>query len=52
MPAYFFQKYWDLVGVDVTEAALNFLNKGDRIVDINETFIVLIPKEEKKYKRK
>ena len=40
----FFQKYWNLVGNEVTHAILNFLNKGDFIDGINETFIALIPK--------
>ena len=44
MPAFFFQKYWNIVGEDVVEAVLNFLNNGDFIDDIIQTFIVLIPK--------
>ena len=42
--ALFFQKYWDVVDLDVTAATLSFLNKGNFIDDINQTFIVLIPK--------
>ena len=42
--ALFYQKYWDIVGPNVTDVVLNFLNKGDFIDDINQTFIVLIPK--------
>lgn len=45
MPALFYQNYWHLVGEDVINQALNFLN-GDRSVDLlNKTFITLIPKK-------
>ena len=44
MPALFSQKYWNIVGLEVTEAVLNFLNYGDFIDKINQTFIFLIPK--------
>jgi hypothetical protein len=44
MTALFFQKYWHIVGVDVTEAVLDFLNNGRMLGSINFTNIVLIPK--------
>ena len=44
MSTFFFQKYWSLVSGYVVHAVLNFLNNGDFIDGINETFIVLIPK--------
>lgn len=44
MPTHFFTKYWDLDGNDVIVAILIFLNNGDFLVDINKTFVVLIPK--------
>ena len=44
MPGLFFQKYWDIVGTDVTEAALLVLNSGGDIHQWNMTLITLIPK--------
>lgn len=44
LQALFYQKYWNIVGNDVIEAILNFLNNGDFIDNVNQTFIVLIPK--------
>lgn len=44
MTTYFFHKYWNLIRIEVTHAVLNFLNNGDFINVINETFIALIPK--------
>ena len=44
MIALFFQKYWHIVGVDVIEAVLDFLNNGRMLGSINFTTIVLIPK--------
>ena len=42
--AIFFQKYWDIVGNDVTCMVLNVLNSNMLIADINRTNIALIPK--------
>lgn len=43
-PAHFYQKFWSTVGNDVTQVALHFLNNNGDLKDINETWIVLIPK--------
>jgi hypothetical protein len=42
--ASFYQKSWDLVGSDVTRAALHVLNRGSFDVGLNTTNICLIPK--------
>ena len=44
MNALFYQKFWHIVGDDVTNAFLNFLNSGNMDPEINYTHIVLIPK--------
>ena len=44
MSAIFFQKYWDVVGDDITCMVLNVLNFDMSIADINRTNITLIPK--------
>ena len=44
MSAIFFQKYWDVVGTDITCMVLNVLNSDMSIADINRTNITLIPK--------
>ncbi len=44
MTALFFQKFWHIVGNDVTIAVLDFLNKGRMLGSINFTHITLIPK--------
>ena len=44
MSAIFFQKYWDVVGNDVTSMVLNVLNCNKSIVEINKTYITLVPK--------
>ena len=44
MSAIFFQKYWDVVGNDITCMVLNVLNSDMSIADINRTNITLIPK--------
>lgn len=43
-PALFFQKYWDIVGVNTTSNCLDILNNGGSIQEWNNTNIVLIPK--------
>ena len=44
MIALFFQKYWHIVGVDVTLAILDFLNSGRMLGSINFINIALNPK--------
>ena len=44
MSAIFYQKYWKIVGVDVTNMVLNVLNSNMSIADINKTNIALVPK--------
>ena len=44
MSAIFFQKYWDVVGDDITCMVLNVLNFDMSIANINRTNITLIPK--------
>ena len=44
MNALFYQKFWHIVGHDVTNAVLDYLNNGIMMPDINYTHIVLIPK--------
>ena len=44
MPAIFFQKFWNIIGGDVTKLCLDMLNGDSQISDINKTHIVLIPK--------
>ena len=44
MSVLFFQKYWHIVGDDVSNAILDFLSSGRMLGSINFTHIVLIPK--------
>ncbi len=44
MIALFFQKFWHIMGDDVSTAIFNFLNSGNMLGSINFTHIVLIPK--------
>ena len=46
MSPFFFQKYWHIVGLDVTEVVLSFLHSGDMFKKMNHTHIVLIPKKD------
>ena len=43
-PAHFFQKHWDLCGDEVTRMIIRVLDGVDSPEEINNTFIVLIPK--------
>ena len=42
---YFFQKYWLIVGNDVTDAVLSIFNLGHMLHKMNYTHIVLILKK-------
>jgi hypothetical protein len=44
LPPLFYQKYWHLLGEDITKAVLNYLNSGKILKAINHTYITLIPK--------
>ena len=44
MSPFFFQKYWNIVERDVTEAVLSILHSGHFLRKMNYTHIVLIPK--------
>ena len=44
MSPFFFQKFWNIVGNDVTESILSVLNSGHMLRKMNFTHIVLIPK--------
>ena len=44
MNALFYQKIWHIVGNDVVNAMLDFLNNGVMLLDLNHTNIVLTPK--------
>ena len=44
MAPIFYQKYWHVVGQDVTNVVLSYLNSGCLLKSINLTFITLIPK--------
>ena len=44
MNALFYKKFWHIVGDDVVNAVLVFLNNGVMLPDLNHTNIVLIPK--------
>ena len=44
MPALFYQKYWGIVGTEITALVLNFLNNGIIPEGLNHTNIALIPK--------
>lgn len=44
MSTLFFQKFWHIIGIDVTAAILQVLNEGASIDSWNETIVTLIPK--------
>ena len=45
MPHLFYQHYWNLVGDDVCQSILKFLNIASLPEHLNHTFIALIPKK-------
>ena len=44
MNALFYQKFWHIIGHDVSEAILEFLHFSQMLKSINYTHIALIPK--------
>ena len=44
MLAIFYQKYWDIIGDDVSKTILNILNSNAPMADLNKMNIALIPK--------
>lgn len=40
----FYQKFWHVVGKDITDTCLKILNQGYSVMDHNHTLITLIPK--------
>ena len=45
MSPFFFRKFWNIVGYDVTSAILFVLNLGFLLRKMNYTHIVLVPKK-------
>ena len=43
MPNLFYQKFWHILGNDVTKSCLSNLNGQSQLSDINKTHLVLIP---------
>ena len=44
MSAIFYQKYWDIIGNDITNTILNVLNSNASVAPLNQTNMALIPK--------
>ncbi|KAK3228382.1 hypothetical protein Dsin_000263 [Dipteronia sinensis] len=47
--AVFFQKFWSIVGLDVSNTCLKILNGEGSIKDFNSTYVVLVPKSKNPY---
>jgi hypothetical protein len=45
LPALFYHTYWDIIGQDVTQTALQILNNNEDTTPYNNTHICLIPKK-------
>ena len=52
MSGIFYQKYWNIVGPNVTNMVLNVLNSNMFMVNINKTNITLVPKTKHPLRRK
>ena len=44
MPPFFYQHYWNLIGDDISNTVLHYLNSATLLEHFNHTFITLIPK--------
>jgi hypothetical protein len=44
LPALFYHNYWDIIGEDITNMALDILNNNGDPSSLNSTYICLIPK--------
>lgn len=44
MPPLFYQTYWSLLGKDIVQAILEYLNSGSLPPSLGHSFIILIPK--------
>ena len=44
LPPLFYQKFWHMIGPDVTKGVLSCLNSSQVLSSINHTYITLIPK--------
>lgn len=44
LPTLFYQKYWEIVGADITQEVLHILNSGHMPLEVNHTHLALIPK--------
>ena len=44
LPPLFYQSYWSLVGLDVSQSILHYLNTGTLPQSLGHSFITLIPK--------
>ncbi|XP_021970148.1 uncharacterized protein LOC110865195 [Helianthus annuus] len=47
--AAFFKSAWDIIGLDVSNAIIDFFNTGKLLRELNNTLIVLIPKKATPY---
>ena len=45
MPPLFYQYYWNLIGDDIFDTVLHYLNSATLPDNLNHTFITLIPKK-------
>ena len=52
MIAYFFQRYWHILGKDIIKVIVDSLNNNSQLSKINHTNVVLIPKVKSPYSHK
>lgn len=45
LPPFFYHKFWDIVGRDVTAAILSFMSSGRLLWKVNYMYVTLIPKQ-------